>query len=555
MALWLSGAVLAPRASFAEPAGGGPVTVFYRAGDGVAASGTVADGGQYTNLQASAGFATGWTHIIPAGNGQLLFYRAGDGTAVTGTLGADGLLVNQRTIGGFTPGWTHITDAGNGRLLFYRANDGAAVTGTLLGDGLLVNQRTIGGFSPGWTHITRAGNGQLLFYRASDGAAVTGTLGADGLLVNQRTVGGFSPGWTHITHTGSGRLLFYQQGSGTAATGTVNLDGTYSNLQTVGGFAPGWTHISHVGNGKVLFYRASDGFAVTGSVNPNGAYIGLAQVGGFAPGWTHIATTQLVAVGNDAYTFQPAASGVAPFEIACNQYPSNPWVSGGKVHGEAFTECDQPVSEMQILVELFVNGIPLGTFGHDQDFGTTMVRAAAEAPCIPGVWLVYAQTLVVSPPGYDPQEALIYPFPLTTKHIGAADCLPVLLNMSDGDARGQIAQLSLTVGTVTHQSSSAPVDSVISWNLEANGTVVDLVESAGNATVPSVIGDSQANAQQKIIAAGLTVGTVTTTRVAEKFDAGKVWIQTPSAGSPSNMGDPVHISVGVFVDDGGGGHR
>jgi len=551
-ALWLSVAVLTPRASFAaQTGGGGPVTMFYRAGDGAAASGTVADGGQYTTLQGSAGFSTGWTHVIPAGNGQLLFYRASDGTAVTRTLGADGLLVNQRTIGGFTPGWTHITDAGNGQLLFYRASDGTAVTGTLIADGQLVNQRTIGGFSPGWTHITYVGGGQLLFYRAGDGTAVTGTLAADGLLVNQRSVGGFGTGWTHITQAGGGRLLFYRGSDGAAATGAISPDGTYTNLQTVGGFMPGWTHISYVGNGKLLFYRASDGAAVTGSVSPNGAYTGLAQVGGFAPGWTHIATTQPIDGGNETYTFQPTASGVDPLEIICHQYITAPTVSGGKVLGEAHTQCDQPVSEMQILVELFANGIPIGTFGHDQDVGASIVHADAEAPCIPGYWLVFAQTLVISPPGFNPPEALIYPGPLTTTHISAADCLPVVVSMSDSDARTKIAQLNLSVGTVTHQMSSAPVDSVISWNLEANGTVVDLVESAGNATIPDVIGDSQATAQQKVIAAGLTVGTVSNMTVWDSSDSGKVMSQFPSAGTPVTLGSSANLTVGRW----GGANR
>jgi hypothetical protein len=391
-----------------------------------------------------------------------------------------------------------------------------------------------------------AGNGQLLFYRASDGTAVTGTLGADGLLVNQRGIGGLSPGRTHITQAGGGRLLFYQQGSGVAATGTVNPDGTYTNLQTVGGFPPDWTHISYVGNGKLLFYRASDGFAVTGYVNLNGAYTGLAQVGGFSPGWTHIATAQPVSGGNDAHTFQSTAIGVQPLEVTCHQYRTTPVVSGGRVLGEAYTECDHLVSEMQILVELFVNGVPIGTFGHDQDVGTTIVHADSEAPCIPGDWLLYAQTLVIAPPGYVPFEALIYPFPLNTTHINAQDCLPVLVSMSDSDARAKIAQLGLRVGTVTHQFSSAPVDSVISWSLEADNTTVDLVEAI-NVTVPNLVGFDERLARLTVRAVGLVMGSISRNNYPD-VNAGIVAAQNPAPGSVVAPGSTVNIAISLGPD-------
>ena len=42
------------------------------------------------------------------------------------------------------------------------------------------------------------------------------------------------------------------------------------------------------------------------------------------------------------------------------------------------------------------------------------------------------------------------------------------------------------------------------------------------------------------------------TGVAEASDAGEVWIQYPPSGSAVRTGSLVHISLGVFVDTGGG---
>jgi hypothetical protein len=54
------------------------------------------------------GFQTGWTHIAPAGDGRLLFYRAGDGLAVTGSVASDGGFTTLQTVGGFQTGWSEV---------------------------------------------------------------------------------------------------------------------------------------------------------------------------------------------------------------------------------------------------------------------------------------------------------------------------------------------------------------------------------------------------------------------------------------------------------------
>ncbi|MEU4251934.1 hypothetical protein AB0F15_31400 [Amycolatopsis sp. NPDC026612] len=86
----------------------------------------------------------------------LLFYRAGDGLAVTGSVDGGGNFTSLQGVGGFSLGWTHITSVGGGRVLFYRAGDGLAVTGVVSNVGGFTNLRTVGGFSLGWTLVTLA---------------------------------------------------------------------------------------------------------------------------------------------------------------------------------------------------------------------------------------------------------------------------------------------------------------------------------------------------------------------------------------------------------------
>jgi hypothetical protein len=266
-----------------------PISLFYRAGDGVAVTGSVDGGGGFANLRTVGGFSVGWTHVVPVGMGLLLFYRSGDGVAVTGRADGAGRFVSLRGVGGFMAGWTHIVPVGGGRLLFYRSGDGAAVTGRVDDDGAFVMLRGVGPFQTGWAHIVPAGGGQLLFYRSGDGTAVTGRVDNEGGFATLRTVGGFQTGWTHIAAVGGGRLLFYRSGDGTAVTGRVDDGGGFVTLRTVGGFQTGWTQVVPAGGGRLLFYRSGDGTAVTGRVDDGGGFATLRTVGEFQTGWTHIA--------------------------------------------------------------------------------------------------------------------------------------------------------------------------------------------------------------------------------------------------------------------------
>jgi hypothetical protein len=246
--------------------------------------------------------------------------------------------------------------------------------------------------------------------------------------------------------------------------------------------------------------------------------------------------------------------------IICHITASTPAVRslGGGLYVTSIgsTVCSSPVVEIDMTHTLFINGISVAQDVQNR-IGGNNVATEPDIVCIAGLWSTFADATIVLPEGYDivPTRHVIFTTNDTRPYISPGECLGNVIGMSDGAARTYIQQqLHLTIGTVRTQASDAPVGNVISQSLEANGTVVDLVESAGNAIVPSLIGYSQDTAERKIAEAGLTLRTVSTTRVAEQFDAGKVWIQTPSAGSPTNVGAPVDIYVGIF-DDTGGGHR
>lgn len=276
---------------------------------------------------------------------------------------------------------------------------------------------------------------------------------------------------------------------------------------------------------------------------------------GGAQQWTLPAGSDVLAFGgNDAKTLQSTVSGAASFDIRCVQHRDGPTVVGGDIVGSAHTDCDFPVTEMQILVELFVNGVPVGSYGHDQGFQTKVVQGWAQATCVPGSWVVYAQTLVVSPPGYIPPDVLIYPSPDTLHPtvVSPSDCLPVILNMSDGDARNKVAQLGLRVGTVTHQASHAPFNSVISWSLEADGITIDLVEALGDVTVPNLVGFDQRSAARFLQSSGLVMGSISQNNY-DDVPAGIIAAQNPAPGSTVARGSEVGIAVSLGPEVGGGG--
>ena len=77
--------------------------------------------------------------------------------------------------------------------------------------------------------------------------------------------------------------------------------------------------------------------------------------------------------------------------------------------------------------------------------------------------------------------------------------------------------------------------------LEPRGSPVDLTLSLGGATVPQLLGESEARARQSIVAAGLGVGSVSTPNSC--VDPGMVTYQSPVAGTLVLPGTTVNLIV------------
>lgn len=142
--------------------------------------------------------------------------------------------------------------------------------------------------------------------------------------------------------------------------------------------------------------------------------------------------------------------------------------------------------------------------------------------------------------------------------------VPSVTGLAQATAEAAIAAADLVVGSVsTDNHPTVPTGDVISQN-PAGGTVVDeqstvdIVVSLGpvQVTVPSILGESQASAEATIVAAGLTVGVVTTSN-STTVPAGEVITQDPAPGAIVDEGSAVNfvVSLGpvqVDVPDVGG---
>lgn len=124
--------------------------------------------------------------------------------------------------------------------------------------------------------------------------------------------------------------------------------------------------------------------------------------------------------------------------------------------------------------------------------------------------------------------------------------VPNVLGRTEAEAKGAIQSAGLTANIVGHVVNAAPAGTVFAQNapgstVEPTGSPVDLTVSLGAATVPEVVGDSQAGAKNKILAAGLTLGTVTFTNTC--VDPGTVSSQNPADGTTVTPGSAVSIQV------------
>jgi fibro-slime domain-containing protein len=128
--------------------------------------------------------------------------------------------------------------------------------------------------------------------------------------------------------------------------------------------------------------------------------------------------------------------------------------------------------------------------------------------------------------------------------------VPDVVGMAEATASSEITAAELTVGNITSDYSDTwSQGQVISQDPGAGtalsiGSPVDLVVSLGQPTVPTVVGESEENAQSLITGQSLTVG-----NVGYQYDdtvaAGTVIDQDPVSGTTVPVGSPVDIVVSL----------
>lgn len=136
----------------------------------------------------------------------------------------------------------------------------------------------------------------------------------------------------------------------------------------------------------------------------------------------------------------------------------------------------------------------------------------------------------------------------------SAGPVPNVLGLSQSAATSAINAAALTLGTVSYVSNCFSAGTVQGQN-PAAGTVL-APNSAVNITVascvvPNVLSLSQSDATNVIVAAGLTLGTVSTTN--NCVSPGSVQVQNPQAGAVVSPGSAVNITVSTCTSGGGGG--
>lgn len=130
--------------------------------------------------------------------------------------------------------------------------------------------------------------------------------------------------------------------------------------------------------------------------------------------------------------------------------------------------------------------------------------------------------------------------------------VPNVVSMTQTAAQSTIAAAHLSVGTITTANhASIPTGSVISQSPVAGGSVpqgtsVSLVVSLGSVmvTVPNVVSMTQAAAQSAIVAAHLSVGTITTANDTS-IPSGSVISQNPAAGGSVPQGTSVSLVISL----------
>lgn len=148
----------------------------------------------------------------------------------------------------------------------------------------------------------------------------------------------------------------------------------------------------------------------------------------------------------------------------------------------------------------------------------------------------------------DSQGATAYQTISLIKSTGTA-AVPDVVGQPQATAETTITGAGFTVGDITSMPNAAPVGQVLAQSPAAGtstflGERIALTVSKGPApgNVPDVVGQTQAEAEAALVAAGLKVGTVSTAPSAT-LAAGRVIAQTPAAGANVAPGTAVNLVV------------
>jgi beta-lactam-binding protein with PASTA domain len=131
--------------------------------------------------------------------------------------------------------------------------------------------------------------------------------------------------------------------------------------------------------------------------------------------------------------------------------------------------------------------------------------------------------------------------------------VPSVVGLSEVEADARIRDAGLRPH-FRRQESSQPAGQVIDQSPPAGGSVrrrstvtVIVSRGVGKATVPNVVGESEAEAKADLSAAGLGARVVAQTTSDANAD-GQVLDQAPQAGARLPRGEAVTISVGKFKE-------
>jgi hypothetical protein len=231
---------------------------------------------------------------------------------------------------------------------------------------------------------------------------------------------------------------------------------------------------------------------------------------------------------------KPAFVDAGPDEVTLANIPV-------QLGGSASDPNDIPVNPQPPLVlEWIVVTAPPGSNPRLDDPG---IASPVFTPDKPGAYTIELRATDCAGAGLTGSDSLV---------VTAPAIVPSVVGQPQASAEAALVAASLSVGTVSFVNSfTVPEGRVISQSPVAGSVVdagsgVDLVVSLGPpmVTVPDVVGQPRASAESALVAASLSVGTVTF-ELHFTVPEGSVISQSPLAGSVVIEGSPVALVVSL----------